>query len=57
MRPILMIGLTAITSVAGAAWASAPATPTTGKPRCLTDFAAAQVEARRSERPILAVLH
>jgi hypothetical protein len=37
-----------------AVWAGAPATE---KPVWLSDFAAAQVQARREHRPILAVLH
>ncbi len=56
MRTMTIIGLTVITVVAGAAWAGPSETPT-DKPRWLSDFAAAQTEARRSGRPILAVLH
>ena len=58
MRPVTMIGFAAIAVVAGAAWAGAPETPSAAdRPRWLTDFAAAQAEARRTQRPLLAVLH
>jgi hypothetical protein len=44
--------------LAGGAWAGMPAkTADDGKPAWLTDFAAAQEQARREQRPILAVLH
>jgi hypothetical protein len=44
--------------LAGAAWAGSPETPAAAStPRWLTDYAAAQAEARRTQRPILAVLH
>ena len=44
--------------LAGATWAGAPAAlPPADTPRWLTDYAAAQADARRTQRPILAVLH
>lgn len=57
MRTATTIGLGAVAVLVGVTWAGAPETPAVNKPLWLTDFAAAQADARRTERPILAVLH
>jgi hypothetical protein len=49
---------TGIALLAGSAWAGAPLlSKSDSKPVWLTDFAAAQEQARRDNRPIFVVLH
>jgi len=56
MQTATIIGLGTIAILTSVPWAGTPDTPA-DKPRWLTDVAAAQAEARRAHRPILAVLH
>lgn len=58
MKAATSIVFTGIALLAGSAWAGAPLLSQSGSgPVWLTDFAAAQEQARRDSRPILAVLH
>ncbi len=54
MRTVTTLILGGAALLAGGVWAGAPATD---KPLWRTDFAAAQEQARREHRPILAVMH
>jgi hypothetical protein len=56
MRTVTTVGLGVLAVLATAAWAGAPDTAP-AEPLWLSDYAAAQEQARREHRPILAVLH